>query len=714
MKDDKVGPSETPNASDDEKAEVTSWLKTINFTEKWRDQISTKMGWKRFVDEYKGDWDWLKNSVKIPIVPVNLVYAYTKTEIARLYFRDPWITVNPKRQEDEGAAQIAEQVINYMWGELNLKSEVKQALTESILVGHSWIKVGYVAEFGTVESRPSEQVKRGPGRPKKEDEAVVDTNEYLKSENCFAYYVPYKDVIFDPSATYPATHNARWMAHRIVKPMRAVRKSGLYQHTDAIKPSSYVNIDAEDPSSRSQSADGDKQTELGVDSAVLWEIYNLDTLKVTTVSPGCEFKLREIDYPDYLNETLPFVQFGFNFTPGDVYPLSDIAPHEPQIIEITKMLAIELNHLKRWNRQIIVAPEFFNPEEEAKFKDGNDGAIIKANVAAGGSLESGFYIPPYAPVQQDVYGMWNQIMDVWRNISGQSDLERGANQRTATRTLGELRLQLQGGRARADEKVDVLEDAIAEVARKLLTIMQKKFDLPKIVRIVGNKAIQDKVKSSLAARPSVQGQTAPGVSNPVQQEAVTTDFSFSWNKTDIMGEMDVDVVAGSTVPMDKDTQLEIMEKMATYLPSMGVAPGSQAAKAYGREVIRLLGMPNLMTVMDLADSEPPPPDPEMAKAQMDAQSNQQKAQLDAQAQQQEMAGKQLEAQLKAQDSAVKVQTETQLAQLKLQAEKEKLEMTRQKHQLDLQKQILQSVLQTTRQGHEGNGHRGGSGGGETV
>lgn len=701
---DRVGPSETPDAGDDEKAEVTNWLKTINFTENWRQRISTKMGWSRFIDEYKGDWDWLKQSVKIPLVPVNLVYAYTKTESARLYFRDPWITVNPKRQEDIGSAQIAEQVINYMWGELNLKQEVKQALTESILVGHSWIKVGYVAEFGTAESRSADK-KKGPGRPRKE-EVILDANEYLKSENCFAYYVPYKDVLIDPSATYPATHNARWMAHRIVKPLRAIKKSGLYKHTDEIRPSKYIND--EESGSQSLTVSGEKDTDIGVDSGVLYEIYNLDTMKVTTVSPGCEYKLREIEYPDYLNGNLPFVQIGFNFVPGELYPLSDIAPHEPQIIEITKMMAIELNHLKRWNRQVIVSPDFFNPEEESKFKDGNDGAIIKANVPAGGDLSSGFYIPPYAPVQQDVYGMWNQIMDVWRNISGQSDLERGANQRTATRTLGELRLQLQGGRARADEKVDVLEDAIAEVARKLLTIMQKKFDLPKIVRIVGNKSIQDKVKASLAARPSVQGQTAPGVSNPVDQQAVTTDFSFSWNKTDIMGEMDVDVVSGSTVPMDKDNQLEILEKLATYLPAMGVAPGSPAAKAYGREIVRLLGMQNLMSVMDLADQTPPPPNPDMVKAQMDAQSNQQKAQLDAQAQQQDMQSKQLEAQLKEQDSAVKVQTETQLAQLKIQAEKEKVEMMRQKHQLDIQKSILQSVIQSTRQSNGGSNNGGSS------
>jgi hypothetical protein len=669
------GSAETPdNAS--ELKEVASWLKTITYTQKWSEQIGQKAGWKRFVDEYKGDWTFLAQGVSIPIVPVNLVYAYSKTEIARLYFRDPWITVNAKRKEDVGAAQIAEQVLNYMWGELNLKAEVKRALLEAILVGHSWIKTGYVAEFGTEEAQPK---KRGPGRPPKK-EAEVDANQYLKNENAFAYYVPYKDVLFDPSATFPVTHNARWMAHKIVRPMRAIKESGIYQHTDAIKPSLYM----EDDFKSDTKSDGEK----GVESAILWEIYDLDHMKITTVSPGCEYKLREIDYPDYLNGELPFTQIAFNFVPGDPYPLSDIAPHEPQIIEITKMMAIELNHLKRWNRQIIVAPDFFSSEEEAKFKDGNDGAIIKANVTAGSSLESNFYIPPYAPVQQDVYGMWNQIMDVWRNISGQSDLERGANQRTATRTLGELRLQLQGGRARADEKVDVLEDAIAEVARKLLKIFQKKMDLPKIARIVGPQRIQDALAKNLPNRSSAQPQIN-GEANPVADKSVTTDFSFSWNKTDVMGDMDVDVVAGSTIPLDKDTQLEIMEKLIPLLPAVGAGPGTPAAKAYGREMLRLIGIMSLETVIDLADQAPPQPNPELMKAQVEMQAKQQETQGKQQLMQAQL-------QAKTQESQLKLQTQTQEAQLKLQLEKEKLEIQRQKAQMDMQKQIIQNLLSQQR------------------
>lgn len=648
----KLGTAESPSPAA-EKEEVRQWLSAIRRTEQSRDQHSIFSDAKRYINEYKGKWDWLAQGITIPLVPINLVFAYVKTEIARLYFRDPWITVNPKRVEDIGAAKIAEQIVNYTWGEIDLKRQIKLALLDALLVGHGWIKVGYTASFGTVESRPAEPSSpRKPGRPRKE-EAIVETNEYVKSENVFAYHVPYKDVIFDPAATWPATHSARWMAIKWEKPLRAVQESGIYKHTDELKPSA---ADEKDENEASKFRD--------VKLVRGWEIYDLDHLKVITVSPGCEYKLREIDYPDYLNEGFPLVEFSFNPVPGEVYPLSDIAPHEPQIVELTKMMAIMLNHLKRWNRQIFVKPGLMTDENKTNFKNAVDGALIEIQ----GDPQKDFFIPPYAAVQQDIYGVWNLAMDMWKNVAGQSAMERGAEGKAATRTLGELRMQLQGGRARADEKVDVLEDSIAEVARKLLAIMQKKYDLPKIARIVGEKQIQNALKN----RPTAQ----PG--NALQSQSYTADSAFSWNKEDIHGQMDVDVLAGSTAPMDRESQLEIMEKMIPLLPAAGISPGSPAAKAYAREFLRLVGIISLETVMDLADEQPPQPPPKMMEIQAKVQAKQQETQ-------QKMQAKQAEEALKMQ--GLKAKTEADVIKAKLAV---------QKAQQQMQQSVMQSLLSQVR------------------
>lgn len=688
---EKVGASETPDPDLKEKDEVKAWLATLTKTEKWMKSKRDSGNWQRYIDEYKGKWDMLQGSLTIPVIPINLVYAYVKTEIARLYFQDPWITVNPKRKEDIGAAQVAEQIINYTWGELNLKQQIKLALLETLLVGHSWIKVGYVAEFGTVESQPKEDEKRGPGRPKKK-EMEVDTSEYIKSENVFAYYVPYKDVIFDPSATWPATHNARWMAHKITKPIRAIKESGIYKHTDSIKSSSSIDDPKEDYSNSDALTEG-----LGKDikSATLWEIYDLDHMKVITVSPGCDYKLSEIEYPDHLKGGLPFVQFGFNPIPGEVYPMSDIAPQEPLILEITKLVAMELNHIKRHaSRQIITAPDFFTPEEEAKYKDNNDGAVLKAQ----GDIEGRYFVTPYASMPSDMLPVYSQVLDLYRSISGQTPADQGGPAKTQTRTLGELRQSMTGGRARADEKVDVLEESIAEVARKLLSIMQKKFDLPKISKIVGPKVTQEKILKTLpdraSAQPNIpQGQPNAGQQNPVAEQSFQSDFGFSWNRQDILGDMDVDVLAGSTVPMDRESQLSILEKLIPMLPAAGITPGSPAAKAYAREVFRLVGIQSVEAIMDVADQTPPQPNPKLMEIQAKVKAKQQ-------------------------ESAVKIQGLKQTEMLKLEAQKQKLGMeniknqmqmkhAHQKNQMDIQKSITQQILQSVRKPQEANANANG-------
>lgn len=680
MKKDKVGIAETPNEGA-EKEEVEAWLRTVQKTEKDRDDYANKAGWKRYIEEYKNEWGFLQTKVSIPIIPINLIYAYTKTEIARLYFKDPWITVNPKRVEDIGAAQIAEQIVNYTWGELALKQEIKKTLLEAILVGHSYIKVGYAAEFGTVESQPKEPEKKGPGRPPAKAKEI-ETSEFLKSETVFAYHVPYNDIVFDPSATFPATHNARWMAHKITKPLRAVKAAGIYNHTDMLKSTSKLD---DEKAGYDTSGINTKKLDQDVKSVTLWEIYDLDNMKLLTVSPGCPFYLNELPYPEHLAGGFPVSMLAFNPVPGDVYPMSDVAAQEGLAIEMTKIVAIWINHLKRWNRQIFIEPDLFTDAELDKFKDGNDGAIIKAQGPIAGKYE----IPSYPAVQSDSYQIYNEAYKLYQVVSGQTPADQGGQAKVPTRTLGELRLQMMGGHARADEKVDVLEDFISEIARKLLGIMQKKYDLAKISRIVGPRSVQQKILGILPQRPSVQPQTPgqPGQApepNPMQSQSFTSDFSFSWNRQDILGEMDVDVIAGSTVPMDKESMLGVMEKLIPLLPAAGITPGSPAAKQYAREMFRMIGNQSLEAIMDLADGTPPQPNPKMMEIQAKVQAKQQ-------------------------ESQVKIQAKLAEEKIKLAAMTQKLHVDKEKADLDMHKSVINTILQGVRASQtpvsvEGNGH----------
>lgn len=658
--------------------EVSKWLGIIGRTEAWRNQYGDKKGWGRFVKEFEGDWDILQGNLDIALIPINLVFAYVKTEIARLYFRDPYITVNPKRIEDLGASRIAEQLINYMWGEVNLKTQIKLAIRDALIIGHGWIKLGYTAEFGTVESKPE---KKGPGRPKKED-PNLDTNEYVKSENVFAYHVPYKDVIFDPAATWPPTHNARWMAFKTVKPLSVVQECGLYlpEVVQDLKASELA------PSDSNNYAQEGKWV-------VLWEIWDREHKVIKTVSEGCPKYLKKPQKWPYTFDGFPASMVSFNPALSSPYPISDIAPWEGQIIELAKMHSIMINHLKRWNRQLFIKAGMVTEEEKAKFKASIDGAIIEFQ----GNKED-LFVPPYAAVQQDIYGVWNLTMDIIRNVSGQSETERGANAKAQTRTLGELRLQLQGSKGRADEKVDQIEETISEIARKLLTIMQQKFDLPKIIKIVGPKAVE---KAMVSDRPSAS-QPGAYTGAPNGQDQIT---SFSVTKDDIHGEMDVDCLAGSTIPLNKENQMDVMEKLTPSLEIIGVVPGSQAAREYGREYLRLINLPSLDHVMDVADEEAkqPKPDPEQQKMEGEMKIKQMEAQGKMQVQQQKTQGEMQKDQQKGQievqsliqrmrADAQKTMMDMKATEAKTQAIVIKAKADIEKSQMQLQNDIMRSML----------------------
>jgi hypothetical protein len=230
---------------------------------------------------------------------------------------------------------------------------------------------------------------------------------------------------------------------------------------------------------------------------------------------------------------------------------------------------------------------------------------------------------------------------------------------------------MMGGHARADEKVDVLEDFIAEIARKLLGIMQKKYDLPKISRIVGPRNVKQKIMGVLPGRPTAQSQLPNGQPNPIQQQSMTSDFAFSWNRQDILGEMDVDVIAGSTVPMDKESTLEVMEKLIPLLPAAGVTPGSPAAKQYAREMFRLIGNQSLESIMDLADQSPPQPNPKMMEIQAKVQAKQMETQQ-------------------------KIKAKEEEHKIKMAGMVGKLQVDKQKSDMEMHKNVINTILQGVR------------------
>lgn len=552
-----------------EAKDVQLWLDRIKRAEKKRDSERDEQGWKRFIEEYRGKYNLDGLSAKMAVPPINLVYGYVQTAIPKLYFRDPHITVNAKQGNAIPRARLLQVIVNYLIGELNIKAEVKKVIRDTLLVGHGWLKFGYAGSFDKEQQEavvaegqvpvPGEIPLPAPGAEQPEVAVAAastdptETREFVKDEEIFVVYLPWDEVVFDPDAKDPP-YDARWIAHSVIKPLKDVKeaypdcqslKSNVTKTDDAAaKAGDQPKGDVEDPNN---------------EMVKYWEITDKEGNQIMVVADGYDHFLRR-DENVYEMEGLNFAMLKFNTVPGRAYPLSDIYLIEPQILERIKLRAMQLNHLKRHNRQSWIEKGALDEAEMAKYQLGTDGALIQTEPGKQGPKPI-----EYAAMQLEIDRLDSLIQRDMDAVIGQSDVERGGQARTETNTLGELESQLAGTQNRAAERQDILEDFIEEVSRKLIQLLKQFQHTERFVRATGDKEMAATLKQ-------------------MQLQGDMTGFKFT--REQIQGDYDVEAKAGSMAPVNRQSRGRMLLQAVKLGPAIGIMPGGKISRIVGREILR--------------------------------------------------------------------------------------------------------------------------------
>lgn len=534
----KRGPVDNDTAVDKKDSSDLSprdWIKRIKRAKKFRDQVQDKQGWDRLIEEYEGEYKINNQAIKAP--PINLVFGYVDTQLSKIFFRSPYISINAKGGEFIERAHILEKVINYYKNELSVKQEAEKAVIDGFLVGHGWIKTGYTGEIESGEAS--------------------DT-EYVKDGQVYVCYVPWEDMLFDVTLSKDPPHDCKWVAQRIIKPVDEWKESKLYSNTESIKS----NVSTTDLSGKKIE---ENLKDADIDLFEGWEIWDMENKKVLCVAESYDNFLRESDWP-YEMDGYPYCMLKFNRINKKPYPLSDIYLIEPQILEKIKLRSGQINHIKRWSRQLNVEKGAMSREEMEKFAQGIDGGITQR--------EKGFAPPvpiQYAPMQDEIFVLDNLIGQDMDSVIGQNEVDRGGQAKTKTKTKYELQEQLQGTSTRQARRIDKLEDFLEEIFRKVIQLLKQFQDTPMYVAITGMTPaeIQDKMRVD----PS---KLVPG--------------GIEFTKEDIKGEFDVEVKAGSTLPMNKDGRMKTMQGLFELLPKLGMKPDSPVMMALLKELFRELDM----------------------------------------------------------------------------------------------------------------------------
>lgn len=501
-----------------EAQQVQRWQDRINVSRKWRDQIAEENNWERFLDELKGKYDIVLGNIPVP--PIGEMFAYKDTVLSNLFYRDPYMAVNAKKDGTIAGSYILEAAVNYFWRELKCKEEIELQITDGIFIGHAWNKVG----MNVKTSGSGDQLK-------------------LDRDQLFSNRVSWRDMFMNVGCQKPPRDNL-WIAQRIFRPTDEVKK-------DYGKLASKIN--GSPHPSMDQAYRKNLLYKEDFNYSAIYEIWDARERKIYVICDEINNQYLEDPkpWPDYLDE-YPFQMLSFHEIPDEPYPQSDIAPWEPQVKEKIKVFTQMLNHVKRWNRQMVMQKGTMLPSEIDKFEKGIDGAILSAQKS--GDLQSAFKLLDFGSLPPDIYVVLDRIDQVIRTTRGLAEFSQGGLTKTATRTEGELQLIKSGSDARTDRKLNRIERHCENIARQMISHMKNQFFVPTFSKITGKEPPE-----------IIEAFKSQGIYDPATQ-------MIRFTADDIKGEYDVTVKAGSTLPLDKGTRDKILDQVMQTGAQMAGVP----------------------------------------------------------------------------------------------------------------------------------------------
>lgn len=608
------------------------WRGRIERRTKFLEDTANRNHWERYIDEYTGDYSELLGHTS-RVLPLNLIYAFVRAQIPDLYLQDPYFEFTPKKRTTIGSAKLKEIAVNDMWHRKKFKREVKKGILDAIVVGHGWYKVGYNAGEGNLEEE--------------------DTTEFnAEEEDYFFYRLNWKHILFNDESVDPPFDSV-WIAQKFFVPLKEAKANKDWKGSSklrGIKLTGKEKVETRHNRPRVQQVQGDEEF------AELYEIWNKTDQTVLIFSTQKEVGImNKREWPYEHMQGFPFLYLNLSQVNDFPYGISDVGMGESHVLEKTKLRSAWLEHLKRGNRQLMTTPENFSQESKDAYKNGDDSALLEVehpeNVRA----------IPYAPFQNDVFGLESRLDDDLSQIWGQRPPDRAGRATTQTRTKFELQQQGVGTTNRLAEKQHVIQDMVEEACEKLSSLLEQYATEPYYVQLTG--VPPEEIAEELSNRPSA-----------LDKGSITTAQGFTVTDKDLEGPVDVKIKQGSAIPLDQQSKIGLLQELGQMYLQIKQRPTGPFMGALAKMLVEEAGLQELT---------------EALKAEVVWEQQQQQQQSDATERARE---------LQAAQEATKMQLDAE----KLTIEREKVESNTQVEMLQIVKdlQIKVAELETQTKANE--------------
>lgn len=451
---------------------VTEWMGKIKAGLEYRKKCSTEDKWDDYRKEYRGDW-------KEGIVPINKIFAYGRSLIPRVYFRNPRIVVKAERPEYTMHARVVEAVDNMLIRETQLKRTIKRAILDTYSAGTGIVKLGFDSEFGYLpEQQVDEDGSTATQESRKEENRKIEYHSTIKPGMPWALRCMPEDIIVPWGYFEP--ESLPWIGHYILRPLKDVQEDQKYNNVKELKGTKGASIQIRRPGVYKQG-----YFDRDMEYAELWEIRNYATHEIYVF---CEQNLI-LSADDMLQtEGLPYEFLFFNDDPEYFWGIPDTKLLEGLQHELNETATQESRHRKVALIKFLYKRGMIKEEELTKFFSGFVGPGVAVEDEAENIQNVITVLQPHVPPDFNV--LKRNLANDMQEVLGFSVNQMGEFSPYHGKSATESMIVQQAFEARSNERKDLVADMIVNIIRKWNQMIFQLWTKPRVAKIAGPQAAE--------------------------------------------------------------------------------------------------------------------------------------------------------------------------------------------------------------------------------
>lgn len=494
----------------------------------------------------------------------NLILPHINIILESVVARDPKLIVEPLAGGEiaEFNRETAEGVISYFWRRARGTDQLKDATADAVRLGTGFLKVAWShlideEEFDEDKIRElaEEQYNRELAEANRAgvfydgdiellEQSVPHSSVRVVQNEPFIEYVSPYDVFVPVNAR--RIEDARWVCQRITLPVDEILANPEYDITEEqlVRDGTYANVGDEYQAEwrrQTEDARGIDGSSLAIDTATIWEFYDMRTRRMMVFQVQGSEPLYEGRIP-WSHRYPPFVHVrNYSGDGNDFWGFGDIENVANLQDMFNEFLTEQLENARRSGQKYLVRKSSVSDELVAALESSDADIVAPVNVPSGEPL-SDIIVPVFRQaLSGDIYGAKSELEDKMRQVLGINDFQAGGL--GADRMSATAAAVVDGvATLRAQSKIASVEAAASHVGNLILLLCQEYLDEPTAIRVS-----------------KVRGATWQPVS-----------------KVDIYGEFLVSVEGGSTRSINPATReqqgLRTLADVVPALVSLGYNP----------------------------------------------------------------------------------------------------------------------------------------------